>query len=192
MLTLYLPLMSLSLTTARVLTSPRLTITQQPLPLSSAPASLTCSVASDSLPDIAWYRDGVLVPGRISQLCNIHTYYHILDALKELTTQGLAECLPASERWCPPWRSDAAPGYTCTRVWPVLGARCFQVRRLWSYPKMSGGIVTKGTKGRRRWQSGSATLWSRWGMGWSLCVNTWSILGEDTWHGHVTIRWTFR
>ena len=62
MLTLYL--MSLSLTSARALTSPRLTITQQPLPLSSAPASLTCSAASDSLPDIAWYRDGVLVPGK--------------------------------------------------------------------------------------------------------------------------------
>ncbi len=182
----------MGLTAARVLTSApdtsRLTITQQPLPLSSAPASLTCSAASDSLPDIAWYRDGVLVPG--IGFCKTLLYFIIiLFWQKELTTQGLAKCPLASGKWCPPWRSDAAPGYTCTRVWPVPGTRCFPVQRLWSCLKMTGGIVTRPAPGRRS-PSGSATWWSSRGIGWSWCVVTWSIQRADTWPGHVTTRWT--
>ena len=69
MKTICLLLLYATISATRVVTSasrtPRLTITQQPLPLSSAPSYLTCSAASDSLPDINWYRDGVLVTGVI-------------------------------------------------------------------------------------------------------------------------------
>ena len=76
----------LSISNARSLTSgtPRLTITQQPLPLASSPASLTCSAASDSLPDIAWYRDGILIPGKATS--NVTIGNVLTTFLKELTT----------------------------------------------------------------------------------------------------------
>ena len=109
----------IGLTAARVLTSasdtPRLTITQQPLPLSSAPASLTCSAASDSLPDIAWYRDGVLVPGRILQ--NSALLHRIILNLSKGTdntrsrrvTPGLGEMVSTLEVRC----SSRIHVYTC-------------------------------------------------------------------------------
>ena len=106
----------IGLTAARVLTSapdtPRLTITQQPLPLSSAPASLTCSAASDSLPDIAWYRDGVLVPGRILQnsaLLHLNLSKGTDNARSRRGSPGLGEMVSTLEVRC----SSRIHVYTC-------------------------------------------------------------------------------